>query len=184
MIEIIRRFRIQLPPQVALLIKVLVTLEGSAKLLSPKFSLMELMQPFQKQMFLRRMSPMRHLRKLRRFLIEVEQFAEILPRRLTDILDQVQSGKFDVHLDHRGLGPSVNRLVLGLLTSALFIGSSWIVANKVPPVLYRGKLWWDLQEWLGLADLSILGLAGCTLSILLGLRLLRAIQKSGHLDQS
>jgi len=183
-IEIIRRYRIQLPPQVALLIKVLVTLEGSAKLLSPKFSLMELMQPFQKQLFLRRMSPMRHMRKLRRFLMEVEQLAEILPRRLVDILEQIQSGKFDVHLDHRGLGPSVNRLVLGMLTSALFLGSALMLANKVPPVLYRGELWYDLHEWFGFADLSILGLLGCTLSLLIGLRLLRAIQKSGHLDQS
>ncbi len=184
MIEIIRRYRIQLSPQVALLIKVLVTLEGSAKLLSPKFSLMELMRPFQKKMFLRRMSPLRHLRKARRFLMEVEQLAEILPRRLTDILDQVQSGRFDVHLDHRGLGPSVNRLVLGMLTSALFLGSSWMLANHVPPVVYKGKLWWDLHEWLGLGELSILGLAGCTMSIIIGLRLVRAIQKSGHLDQS
>jgi ubiquinone biosynthesis protein len=184
MIEIIRRYQIQLSPQVALLIKVLVTLEGSAKLLSPKFSLMELMQPFQKQMFLRRMSPMRHLKKMRRFAVEVEQLAEILPRRLTDILDQVQAGQFDVHLDHRGLGPSVNRLVLGLLASALFLGSSWMLANKVPPVVYRGELWWGMQDWLGLKDLSVLGLVGCTVGILIGLRLLHAIRKSGHLDQS
>ena len=184
MMEIIRRYRIQLSPQVALLIKVLVTLEGSAKLLSPKFSLMELMQPFQKQMFLRRMNPLRHFRKLRRFMMELEGLAEILPRRLTDILDQVQSGKFDVHLDHRGLGPSVNRLVLGMLTSALFLGSSWTLANRLPPVIYKGELPYGIHEWLGLGDLSVLGLLGCTLAILLGLRLLRAIQKSGHLDQS
>lgn len=178
MIEIIRRYQIKLPPQVALLIKVLVTLEGSARLLSPKFSLMELMQPFQRQMFLRRLSPMRHVRKLRRFFLEVEGLAEILPRRLVDILDQVQAGKFDVHLDHRGLGPSVNRLVLGMMASALFLGSALLLANKVPPTLFHRELWFRLHE------LSILGLIGCTLSILLGLRLLRAIQKSGHLDQS
>ena len=31
-------------------------------------------------------------------------------------------------------------------------------------------------------DVSILGLGGCSISVLLGLRLLRAIGKSGHLD--
>jgi len=184
MVEIIRRYQIQLPPQVALLIKVLVTLEGSAKLLSPKFSLMEIMEPFRKQMFLRRMNPGRYLRKLRRFLMELEGFAEILPRRLTDILDQIQSGRFDVHLDHRGLGPSVNRLVLGMLTSALFLGSAWMLANKLPPVVWKYELPWKINEWLGLDHLSIFGLIGCTMAIMLGLRLLRAIQKSGHLDQS
>ena len=48
MTQIIRRYRIMLSPQVAMLIKVLVTLEGTVKLLTPRFSLMEVMQPFQK----------------------------------------------------------------------------------------------------------------------------------------
>jgi ubiquinone biosynthesis protein len=177
MIEIIRRYRIQLPPQVALLIKVLVTLEGSAKLLSPKFSLMELMKPFQKRMFLRRLNPARHFRKLRRFFVELEQLAEILPRRAMDILDQVQAGKFDVHLDHRGLGPSVNRLVLGMMTSALFLGSSLLMSYSVPPVLFTEK------TYLGMQNVSILGVLGCATSLMIGLRLLHAIGKSGHLDQ-
>jgi ubiquinone biosynthesis protein len=177
MIEIIRRYRIQLPPQVALLIKVLVTLEGSAKLLSPKFSLMELMQPFQKRMFMRRLNPLRHVRKLRRFLIELEQLAEVLPRRAMDLLDQVQAGKFDVHLDHRGLGPSVNRLVLGMMTSALFLGSSLLLSYKVPPVLF------GVNTYLGMHNISILGLLGCIVSLMLGMRLIHAIGKSGHLDQ-
>jgi ubiquinone biosynthesis protein len=36
--------------------------------------------------------------------------------------------------------------------------------------------------YLGFHQISILGLSGCSISILLGLRLLRAIGKSGHLD--
>jgi ubiquinone biosynthesis protein len=48
----------------------------------------------------------------------------------------VQDGKFDVHLDHRGLGPSVNRLVLCLLASALFVGSSFLLSDQVPPLLF------------------------------------------------
>ena len=95
------------------------------------------------------------------------------------ILEQVQEGKFDVHLDHRGLGPSVNRLVLGLLASALFVGSSSLLSNQVPPLLFHQTE----PAWLGLKNVSILGLSGCILSLLIGLRLLRAIGKSGHLDQ-
>jgi ubiquinone biosynthesis protein len=104
---------------------------------------------------------------------------EVLPQRIIQILEQVQSGKFDVHLDHRGLGPSVNRLVLGMLASALFLGSSLLLANKVPPLFFNGKE----PVWLGLHQISILGLAGCIMSILIGLRLVLAIAKSGHLDQ-
>ena len=178
MMEIMRRYGIMLPPNVAMLIKTLVTLEGTARLLSPRFSLMEVMQPFQRGMLLRRLSPARQMKKLRRLYLEVEQLIEILPQRIVQILEQVQDGKFDVHLDHRGLGPSVNRLVLGLLASALFVGSSFMLSYQVPPLLFHKN-----EAWLGMKDLSILGLSGCTISLLVGLRLLRAIGKSGHLDQ-
>ncbi len=57
MTEIIRRYRIVLPSQVAMLIKVLVSLEGTTRMLSPSFSLMELMQPFHRKMLLQRLSP-------------------------------------------------------------------------------------------------------------------------------
>ncbi len=176
MVEIIRRNQISLPAQVAMLIKVLVTLEGTAKMLNPQFSLMEVMQPFHRTLLLRRLSPARQMRKIRRVYAELEQLAEVLPRRIMDIFEQVRLGKFDVHLDHRGLGPSVNRLVLGMMTSALFLGSSLLLSNKVPPLLF------PVNTFLGFHQISILGAAGCVVSILIGLRLLRAIGKSGHLD--
>jgi ubiquinone biosynthesis protein len=89
----------------------------------------------------------------------------------------VQTGTFDVHLDHRGLGPSVNRLVLGMLASALFLGSSLLLSREVPPLLFPES------HFLGLHRLSLFGVSGCSVAVLLGLRLLRAIGKSGHLDQ-
>lgn len=174
MMDIIRRYQIMLPERVALLVKVFVMLEGTSRLLSPSFSLMEVMRPYQRQLFWRRLSPSRQARKLRRLYSELEHLAEVLPRGLVEILHQVQTGSFDVHLDHRGLEPSVNRLVLGMLASALFLGSSLLLAQRVPP-----KIPWPSF----LEDLSVLGTVGSILSILLGLRLWRAISKSGHLDR-
>jgi ubiquinone biosynthesis protein len=66
-----------------------------------------------------------------------------------------------------------------MLASALFVGSSLMLSYKVPPVLFAQKE----PFWFGLHHLSILGLVGCTVSIMVGLRLLWAIGKSGHLDQ-
>ena len=154
MIEIVQRYRIALAPSMAMLIKVLVMLEGTARMLEPNFSLMELIQPYQKKMLRRRLSPARQMRKVRRIYSEVEKLAEVLPRRLRDILQQVESGKFDVHLDHRGLEPSVNRLVLGLLTSSLFLGSSLLISRNVGAfhgVPVPGTLGVLLSAFLGLA---------------------------------
>jgi ubiquinone biosynthesis protein len=172
--ELIRRYHIMLPARIAMLIKALITLEGTSQLVSPKFSLVEMMKPYRRKIIWRLMSPKRRLRKLRRFLAEIEHVVELLPRGISEIFEQVQSGKFDVHLDHRGLEPSVNRLVLGMLASALFLGSSLLLSRNVPPVINLPPLFHDT---------SSLGLAGCVVSLGLGLRLLRAINKSGHLDR-
>ncbi|HUS39175.1 MAG TPA: AarF/UbiB family protein, partial [Pirellulales bacterium] len=169
MMEIIRRFQIMLPAQIALLLKTLVMLEGTARTLNPEFSLIEVMAPFQRKLLRRRLSPARRLKKIRRTMFDLEQLISVMPRRVSEILNQVKSGKFDVHLDHRGLEPSVNRLVLGMLASALFLGSSMMLTFKVWPVAFE--------------KISVPGALGCFVSLMVGLRLLRAINKSGHLDR-
>lgn len=177
MTDLLFRFRISLPAQVAMLLKVLITLDGTARLLCPTFSLMEIVRPFQRKAILRRLSPSRRIKKIRRIYGELEHLAETLPRRTGDILEQIQTGKFNIKLDHRGLGPNVNRLVLGMLASALFLGSSLLLSRQVPPVIFREP------SAMGMQNISILGLGGCITSLLVGLRLLRAIGKSGHLDR-
>ena len=166
--EMIRRYQIILPARIAMLIKVLVMLEGTARLLSPTFNLVSVMQPYQRKLIWRRFSPTRQWRRFRRIYSELEQLVEVLPRSILEILEQVQSGRFDVHLDHRGLEPSVNRLVLGMLASALFLGSSLLLSLKVVPLI---------------KGVSIPGVVGITVSLLLVARLLRAINKSGKLDR-
>lgn len=167
MFDLMRRYEIVLPSAMALLLKVLVMLEGTAQSLQPDFSLMEVLEPFRKQIVALRLSPTRQFKKARALAYELQQLAEVVPRRFRDILQQVQAGRFDVHLDHRGLEPSVNRLVLGMLTSSLFIGSVLMTNNQVWP--FRG--------------VSVPGTLGMALSAAMGLRLLRAISKSGSLDR-
>lgn len=175
MVEMIRRYRIMLPARISMLIKVLITLEGTSRLVSPRFSLVEAMAPYQREIFWRRLSPRRRLRKMRRLFSEMEHLVEVLPQGIVDILEQVQAGRFDVHLDHRGLQPSVNRLVLGMLASALFLGSSLMLSQSVSPTFSVPVL--------GMKNVSALGAAGIVVSIALGLRLWRAINKSGRLDR-
>ena len=178
MTEIMHQHQISLPPQTSLLIKMLITLEGTLHLLSPKFSLLEFMQPFFRKMWLRRISPRRQAKRLRRLYLELETLVETLPGQVSSILQLIQEGRLDVHLAHKGLGPSVNRIVLGILVSSIFLGSSLLLAFKVPPVLFPEPTWFGLER------LSVFGLIGYAISTLAGMRLIRAIYRSGHLDRS
>ena len=177
LMRIIHNYSIELPAQMGLLIKAIITLEGTARLICPNFNMMEVMQPFQQQARLRRLSPQNQYRKYRRIYFELEKLAEVLPGRTMDILDQVQRGKFDIHLEHRRLGPSVNRLVVGMVASALFLSSALLLAHQVPPLLFA------TEPLMGMFKISLLGLAGFCVSGWLTIRLLRAIGKSGHLDR-
>ena len=174
--DILHRHRITLPSQMGILIKTLVTLEGTLRLTCSSFSIIEAIQPMMGKLRWSRISPRRQARRLRRMYIELEGLVERLPSQISSLMELVQEGKLDVQLSHRGLSPSINRLVLGLLTSSLLLGSSILMASKVPPLLFIGG------GPFGLQDLSLLGLVGFVISILVAFRILLAINKSGHLD--
>ena len=174
--DILHRHRITLPSQIGILIKTLVTLEGTLRLTGSSFSIIEAIQPVMGKLRWSRLSPRRQMRRLRRMYVELEGLVERLPSQISSLVELVQEGKLDVQLSHRGLSPSINRLVLGLLTSSLLLGSSILMAAKVPPLLFMGG------GPLGLQDLSLMGLVGFLISSLVAFRILLAINKSGHLD--
>ena len=163
---LVRRHGILLNPTVAHLIKVFVVLEGASRSLHPGFSLIEMITPYYATIMARRISPEHLLKRLRRGLRDVNALLETLPRDLTEILHRAREGRLDIHLVHQGLEGTVNRLVYGLISAALFLGSCLLLANRVPPLLY---------------DISIFGALGCLGALVLGLRLLRAIRRSGEL---
>ena len=174
--DILHRHRITLPSQMGILIKTLVTLEGTLRLTCSSFSIIEAIQPMMGKLRWNRFSPRRQARRLRRMYVEIEGLVERLPTQISSLVELVQEGKLDVHLSHRGLSPSINRMVLGLLTSSLLLGSSILMAAKVPPLLFMGG------GPLGLKDLSLMGLVGFVISTLVAFRILLAINRSGHLD--
>jgi ubiquinone biosynthesis protein len=174
--DILHRHRIILPSQLGVLIKTLVTLQGTISQTSPRFSLLQVIEPMFRKLWWNRYSPRRQARRLRRLYVEMEGLVEKLPSQISSLMEIVQEGKLDVHLSHRGLSPSINRLVLGLLTSSLLLGSSILMASNVPPLLFTGG------GPFGLRDLSLLGLLGFLFSFLVTFRIVLAINKSGHLD--
>ena len=120
-----------------MLIKVLVMLEGTAHQLSPQFSVAELIQPYATRAMRNRYSPKKILSRLKANAEDWEHLITILPRDTADILRNLKRGKFDVHLQHRRLEPVANRLVMGILIAALFMGSASFCSNHVRPTFFR-----------------------------------------------
>jgi ubiquinone biosynthesis protein len=67
-------------------------------------------------------------------------------------------------MDHRNLQAAVNRLVAGILTSALFLGSALLWSREVPPLLW---------------GVSVPGSIGCVTALAMGGMILMAIWRDG-----
>lgn len=163
-VEIVRRFGIVLKPSIASLFRALVMLEGTSRTLDRDFSLAESIRPYYLKIVQRRLAPARLWRRLQRSYRDWERLLDMLPREASDILSRLRQGTFDVHLEHRRLEVTTNRLIYGILTASLFLGSALLWSRGAPPVV---------------GGVSIVGAAGVSLSVVLGLRLLRSIARSG-----
>jgi ubiquinone biosynthesis protein len=161
--EVIHRNHLLLPPGASLLLRMLGELEGTAKLMNPSFGLFELIRPYAEQAARRRFAPGRVWPEVHRGAREWHRLATSVPRDLNDMLRSMRTGTFSVHLDHRRLDPVVNRLVLGLVTSSLFLGSSFLWSTRAGPLV---------------GGVSLVAAAGYALALLLGLRLWRRIKRS------
>jgi ubiquinone biosynthesis protein len=165
--ELIRKHRILLPPAVSMLIKVLITLEGTGRALSPEFNLAKLLEPYQMQVVKRRFSPERQLKRVEQMYRGVERFAQVVPSGIVDIVGQLKRGDLSMQVEHRGLEDlrlelrrTAESLTLGILAAALILGSSLLFVSGAPPLAWGYPL---------------LGLAGLALGGALTLRLLWAI---------
>ena len=174
---ILHKHHIKLPNQSALLLKMLISLEGTLGELGASFDSLAIVHSFLRRSMFRRLSPQRRLRQARRIYLEAESFLETAPDEFLLLMKQARRGEVRLTLEHQRLSPSINRLVLGLMTSAVFLGSSLMLAMKVPPMLFTK------EPFLGIKDLSILGIAGIIGSATVMMWLLLAINRSGHLTR-
>ena len=163
LMEIIHHNRLFLPPGASLLLRMLTELEGTAKLLNPSFNLFELMKPYAKKAVRRRYAPKRMWLQIQRRAREWERLLHALPSDLNDLVWRARSGTLSVHLEHRRLDPVVNRLVLGLLTSSLLLGSALLWSMRAAPLV---------------RDVSLFGVIGYALAFIMGVALFRRIRRS------
>ena len=160
---VIHRNHVFLPPGASLLLRMLAELEGTAKLLNPSFRLAELVQPYAERAARRRFAPTRVWLEVQRTAREWERLLRAIPGDLNDMLHGLRAGTLSVHLEHRRLDPVVNRLVLGLLTSSLLLGSSLLWSMHAAPLVW---------------GVSLFGAVGYALAFIMGIRLLRTIRRS------
>jgi ubiquinone biosynthesis protein len=170
---LIRRYGIALPVDLALTLKVLVTLESLGKRLDPDFDFLAAAQPFVLKVRTRRLQGWLGREGLLELAEDAGRLAHALPAEAYDLLKKAGSGRLKLRLDLEELGDvvremdrSVNRLAFAVVIAGILIGSSFVTREGVGPV------------WMGL---PILGLAGFTVAVVLGIWFLVGTLRSGRL---
>jgi ubiquinone biosynthesis protein len=122
------------PGDLMLLIRTLVTLEGTGRRLDPCFNLAGELAPFIERVVKQRHDPRRMARRAFEDIGSLLRAAHDLPLSLSRTLQKLSQDDLNVQLEHRGLDRlinefdrSSNRVVVGLVISALVVASALII---------------------------------------------------------
>ncbi|WP_243373003.1 2-polyprenylphenol 6-hydroxylase [Geotalea sp. SG265] len=143
-IDIVTTFHIKLQPDLMLLAKSLVIIEGMGRELDPDFDMIEHLRPFMEQAIKEKITPGTFARDMRTMFMSYLNLARNLPRDLREILHRLNHNKFKIDLEHRGLDrfsreldKSINRLSFSLIIAALIIGSSIVMQTNKGPLIFE-----------------------------------------------
>jgi ubiquinone biosynthesis protein len=131
--KILRRHRLMVPSDVALLGRTLTQLQGLVMQTGYDITLAEVLQPYTGMIAAKRFAPKRLMRRAQRTVRDWETLADTFPVEVAAILEGIRRGQIEVPLTLTGLDRNVNRLVYSALAAALFSGSARLWASKVPP---------------------------------------------------
>jgi ubiquinone biosynthesis protein len=169
---IMRENHLLVPPDLTMLFKALITLEGLGRQLDPEFQIVNHLTPFVKKVIVDRYLPRNLAKKGWRNISNVIDMAAALPRDVARVMREARRGRLRIdldlkRLDHFGhqLDHSTNRLTLALITSSLIIGSSIVMTVKGGPTLF---------------GLPAFGFLGFFLASLFGVMLILSVWRSGR----
>jgi len=140
---ILRKHRLMLPPDLALLIKAFVSMEGMGRNLDPDFHMASEALPMLRRALRSRYHPKAMAQRSWRSVSRLVDLLTQVPDDLARLLRSVRHGGVQVHVDIQSLervgdqlDRAVSRLTVGLVVAALIIGSSIVMTVSGGPQLW------------------------------------------------
>jgi ubiquinone biosynthesis protein len=161
---VVGQFGIRLPPWFGILSRTLVTLEGTLRTISPRFSLIDSGREYAASRLREQQAGPASLQEL----MEQEAIAEFprlqrMPQRLDDLLGQALSGQLSARVslfsraaDEQVVRTLVNRLALAVIAASIGLGSVLLLGERVGPTLSGTVTLNEILGYIGLASAAIL----------------------------
>ena len=168
-ITVSRRHKIAINPGLSMFARGVVTIESVLKICCPNINFIDIFSSYMKADFKRNFSWRQEFMKFKRDSYVMLQKSMHIPEQLSDILKMTMSGQTKVNLDLTGseeplrrLDKMINKLILGIICSALLLGSSIICTTNMTPQIM---------------EIPILGVVGYLAAVFLSFRLMINIYK-------
>jgi ubiquinone biosynthesis protein len=162
--ELLRTYHLRLPPDLVIMVKALVTAEGTARQIYPDLNVISEAEGYVKKLAAERYNAETLWQNIRSALSHIFSLQYEIPRRYVKIADKLEHGRLSIRFRHENLGGLKktlenisNRLAFSIIIGALIIGSSLIITTGTSPLFF---------------GLPVLGIIGYMISSLLGLWLI------------
>lgn len=172
---LLRDHSLSLPPDLVLLIKAFITLEGMGRQLDPDFDMVSEAAPFLRRAMMARYAPDALAKRGWQAATSAMEMLTGLPQDLRQLLRAARRGKFNIHVDINRLNRfghqldrAASRITVGVVTAALIIGSSIVMTVEGGPTLM---------------GLPLFGLLGFLAAFVGGLWLLISVWRSGKTQE-
>ncbi len=171
--RVCRGNNVTLPREMTMLLRGIMTLEGVVSGLGPEINLMEVAVPYARDYIFGPNDVLRDIREQIRNIHAISRLVSRLPHKFVGLLNNLLAGRFNLQVEYRGMDRAVsqlsrmaNRLVFGMVLSALIIASSLVLSAQVGPRI---------------AGFPAIGLIGYLGAALMGFWLLASILRSGRM---
>jgi ubiquinone biosynthesis protein len=169
-ITLLRNYHLQLPPDLVIMVKALVTAEGTARLVYPELDVVSEAKNYVSRLAEQRFKPENLWQSFQTTVSNIWTSQRDIPRQLLHILSKLERGELGLHfhLDKlerlvNSLENSSNRLTTGIIVASLIVGSSMIITTGVGPFIF---------------GFPALGVVGYLISAALGLWLIVTILRA------
>lgn len=134
LVQLSFKYRVRVPPELSLMVKMLMTCESLVSQLDPSLSIVEIAEPLGNKILRKRYTPERIRHKMRDLALEYALIVQELPREIHDVVEQLAEGDLKIRLEHTNLRDlaskadvASNRLSLAIVIGSLIIGTSLVI---------------------------------------------------------
>jgi ubiquinone biosynthesis protein len=133
--QLLHAHRLVVPADLALLLRVLLRLQGLGRGLQTEVHVTELVEPYVHQIMAMRFDPRRVARHVARAVRSWDHLISGLPDDLRAILEQIRNGRVGIDFRVHDADHAVDRLVDGVITAASMMAGAQLISRRAAPLV-------------------------------------------------